>query len=136
MSLDKGEEKAQDKYYPGYGYRPHADDCICDPYYGCQCNDYPYGVTALDKAEDKYYPGYGYRPHADDCICDPYYGCQCNDYPYGGVMSLDQAKPAEKTQGKYFYGPYNRYCFYNPEFCYRGMNRGMYGGGYGGYYPY
>merc|ERR1712180_548691 len=104
MSLDK--EKAEGKYYPGYGYRPHADDCICDPYYGCQCNDYPYGVTTLDKSEDKCYPGYGYRPHADDCICDPYYGCQCNDYPYGGAMSLDQAKPAEKTQGKYFYGPY------------------------------
>merc|ERR1711955_3520 len=53
---------AADQYYPGYGYRPNAGDCMCDPYYGCQCNDYPYGgVTVLDKAEDKYgynnYPG-------------------------------------------------------------------------------
>jgi len=122
----------------GYGYRPDAWDCICDPYYGCNCNDFPYQNDVQSLAEtdsktktdskDKWYP-YGNR------YCY-YYPQFCNGGMYGGgygdypFQSLAETDSNTKTDSKGKWYPYsNQYCYYYPQFCYGGM----YGGGYGDY---
>merc|ERR1712168_236387 len=106
-------DQSKGKNYPGYGFRPHASDCMCDPYYGCQCNDYPYGVMSLIGSKS----GNGFSTNPDFHMGYRY----CMYYPefcrgmYGGM------------NGGMYGGMYG------------GMNGGMYGGMggmYGGYYPY
>jgi len=125
----------------GYGYRPDAWDCICDPYYGCNCNDFPYQNDVQSLAEtdsktktdskDKWYP-YGnrycyYYPQ----FCGGMYGGGYGDYPFQSLAKTDSKVETDSKDKWYPYG--NRYCDYYPEYCNYG---GMYGGGYGGYYPY
>merc|ERR1712168_1519425 len=75
-----GTDGSDESVHFGYGYRPDAWDCICDPYYGCDCNDYPWltdEVAVKTDSKDKWYGNYGNR------YCY-YYPQFCNGGMYGG----------------------------------------------------
>merc|ERR1712055_321875 len=79
-------DQSKGKNYPGYGFRPHASDCMCDPYYGCQCNDYPYGVMSLigSKSENSFSTNPDFHMGYRYCFYYPEF-CRGMGGMYGGM---------------------------------------------------